>query len=205
MLTKAPVPPPFPITGYDASNKRFWTSDCPNFSTSGSGGVITNGQTCLYPFYIKYDVPANALEMKAYYYANGYSQSGFSNVCHWGMYRVGSSLLDSALVETITASDTSNYLSGSKTQTLTSAYTKGWYVACVVAISGQTYGNTTNVLPQSADVFGYSGTVGSSSIYNKQGAGVACLSGQTSGLPSSLTSASIVFTNQYGIPVWLKY
>lgn len=201
MLTKAPVPPPFPITGYDVNNKRLWASDCPQYASSGSGGLCTLGTTALYPFYVRYDVPASSLEMKSTYFANGYSQSGFSNVCHWGMYRVGSSLLDSALVETITVSDTSGYMSGGKTQTMSAAYPKGWYLGCILPISGNVNGSTTNTLPQNADLFGAITT-----IYNPRiNIGVVGIAGQTTGLPSSLASQTIVNLTAYMVPVMLRY
>jgi hypothetical protein len=202
-LSKAPFPPPFPVSGYNASAKRTWTPDAFQYSGGGSGGVNVLGQTVLAPFYIRYDVPAGGLEMKAQYYANGFSQSGFSNVCQWAIYRVGTSIYDSTLVESLSVSDTTNYTSQLKTQTMTLAYPKGWYVAFVVPTSGQCQSVTTNITCQMQEIIG--NTTNTTSVVSRGSAGVAGLGGLTATLPSNLNSVTIISNNSYGIPINLRY
>lgn len=203
MLSKAPVRPPFPITGYSASNKRTYNPDgCWDYY--GGFGNVTYasilGAMTLHPFYIRYDVPAGALEMKSSYTANGYMQSGNSNTSQWGMYRVGVSIYDSSLLESVTVTDTSNYTSPTKTQTLTLAYPAGWYIASIVFTSQTGNGNISTSFPRNEPVFG--------SLYNYQSTtgNMAHLgvTGQTSGLPSNLNSATLVAISA-GAPVSLRY
>jgi len=202
-ITKAPFPPPFPVSGYNASAKRTWTPDAYCASSGGSGGVVTLGQAVLTPFYIRYDVPAGGLEMRSSYFANGFSQSGLSNVCQWAMYRVGTSVYDSTLVESLSVSDVTNYLNGSKTQTMTLAYPKGWYIAFVVPTSGNCNGSTTNLLAQMQEIIGNT-TIASGTI-RKDSSGIAGIAGLTSTLPANLNSVTIISNNSFGIPVNLRY
>ena len=87
-LYRETPPPQFPITGYDASNKRQWAADgCWDYFGGGSSqSISTNlGNMSLHPFYIKYDVPAGELQMLSSWTANGFGQSGNSNNSQWGM------------------------------------------------------------------------------------------------------------------------
>jgi hypothetical protein len=203
MLTKAPVRPPFPTTGYSASNKRTYAPDgCWDYYTGGGSLTYASilGQMTLYPFYIRYDVPAGGLEMKSAYAANGYSQSGNSNTAQWGMYRVGTSIYDSSLLESVTVTDTSSYQSPTKTQTLTLAYPAGWYIASIVFTSQTGNGTISTNIPKNEPVFG--------SLYNYQVPASAMthlgVTGQTSGLPSNLNSATLVSIGA-GASVGLRY
>jgi hypothetical protein len=202
-LSQAPFPPPFPVSGYNASAKRTWTPDAYCASSGGSGGVMILGQAVLTPFYIRYDVPAGGLEMKASYYANGFSQSGLSNVCQWAIYRVGTSVYDSTLVESLSVSDVTNYTNQFKTQTMTLAYPKGWYIAFVVVTSGTCQSSTTNLTAQMQEIIG--NTTITTNIIRKDTSGVAGIAGLTSTLPSNLNSVTIISNNSYGIPVNLRY
>jgi len=192
MLEKAPVRPPFPMSGYNASNKRTYAPDgCWDYFGGGGGGTISSilGQMTLFPFYIRYDVPASALEMKSAYAANGYGTSGNSNTAVWGMYRVGSSLYDSSLYESVTIVDsTSTYMTTAKTQTMSLAYPKGWYIASIVFIAATAgSGSVSSAFAKNEPVFGSlsnSATFGSSM-------GHVGITGQTSGLPSNLNSVTL--------------
>jgi len=189
-LIKAPVRPPFPMSGYNASNKRTYAPDgCWDYFGGGGSGTISSilGQMTLFPFYIRYDVPASALEMKSAYAANGYGTSGNSNTAVWGMYRVGSSLYDSSLYESVTIVDsTSTYMTPSKTQTLSLAYPKGWYIASIV-FTAATGGSVSSAFGKNEPVFG-SLTNGSTFGSSMGHVGVT---GQTSGLPSNLNSVTL--------------
>jgi len=205
MLQKAPVRPPFPMSEYNASNKRTYAPDgCWDYFTSGGGGTISSilGQMTLFPFYIRYDVPASALEMKSSYAANGYGTSGNSNTAVWGMYRVGSSLYDSSLYESVTIVDsTSTYMNPPKTQTMSLAYPKGWYIASIVFIAATAgSGSVSSAFAKNEPVFGSltNGTIGSSSI------GHVGITGQTSGLPSNLNSVTLSNIS-YHAPISLRY
>jgi len=204
-LSRAPFPPPFPVSGYNASAKRTWAPDAYSAASGGSGGVLTLGQAILVPFYIRYDVPAGGLEMKASYFANGFSSSGLSNVCQWAMYRVGTSVNDSTLVESLSVSDATNYTNQFKTQTMTLAYPRGWYIAFVVPTSGTCNGVTSNLICQMGEIIGNTAIL--SGIMRKDTSGIAALSGLTSTLPANLLSQTIQTstTNGYGIPVNLRY
>ena len=202
-LTKAPVSPPFPITGYNASRKRTYVADgCWDFYTGGGSLTYTSilGHMTLYPFYIRYDVPAGALEMKSAYAANGFGQSGNSTTSQWGMYRVGTSIYDSSLLEYVTVTDTANYMGPTKTQTLTLAYPAGWYIASIVFTSQTGNGAISTTIPKNEPVFGslqnYSTNRGNMSHLG--------VTGQTSGLPSNLNSATLVSISA-GAPVSLRY
>jgi len=204
MLQKAPVRPPFPISEYNASNKRTWAPDgCWDYY--GGGGSIAYssilGTMTLFPFYIKYDVPSNSLEMKGFYAANGYGQSGNSITAVWGMYRVGSSLYDSTLVDSVTIVDnTSTYMNPSKTQTMSSAYSKGWYIASIVFIATTGAGTVGSNFAKNEPVFG---SLNNSAIAGASMGHVGVI-GQTSGLPSNLNSVTLA-NIYYHSPVALRY
>jgi hypothetical protein len=205
MLEKAPVRPPFPISEYNASNKRTWAPDgCWDYYGGGGSGTISSvlGQMTLFPFYIRYDVPAGALEMKAYYMANGYGTSGNSNTAVWGMYRVGSSLYDSSLYESVTIVDsTSTYMTGAKTQTMSLAYPKGWYIASIVFIAATAgSGSVSSAFAKNEPVFG---SLNNSAI-SSASMGHVGVTGQTSGLPANLNSVTLA-NIYYHSPVALRY
>jgi len=202
-LTKAPVRPPFPVTGYSASNKRTYVPDgCWDYYSGGSSLAYSSilGHMTLYPFYIRYDVPAGALEMKSAYTANSYMQSGNSNTSQWGMYRVGISIYDSSLLESVTVTDTSSYMSPTKTQTLTLAYPAGWYIASIVFTSQTGNGTISNSFPKNEPVFG------SLQNYQTTTSNMAHLgvTGRTSGLPSNLNSVTLTSISA-GAAVSLRY
>lgn len=204
MLQKAPVRPPFPIAEYNASNKRTWAPDgCWDYYGGGATGTYSSilGQMTLFPFYIRYDVPASALEMKAAYAANGYGQSGNSISAVWGLYRVGASLYDSSLYESVTVVDnTSTYMNPGKTQTMSLAYPKGWYIASIVFTATVGNGTVSTSFAKNEPVFG---SLANSAI-NNAGMGHVGVTGQTSGLPSNLNSVTLanIF---YHSPVALRY
>ena len=203
MLEKAPVRPPFPMSEYNASNKRTYAPDgCWDYYGGGASATFSSilGQMTLFPFYIRYDVPASALEMKGTYAANSYGQSGNSNTSVWGLYRVGSSLYDSVLVDSVTVVDTSSYTNPSKTQTMSSAYPKGWYIASIVFTAATGAGTVSSSFAKNEPVFGSltNGTIGNSSM------GHVGVTGQTSGLPSNLNSVTLASIS-YHSPVSLRY
>lgn len=205
MLVKAPVRPPFPMSEYNASNKRTYAPDgCWDYFGTGGGGTISSvlGQMTLFPFYIRYDVPASALEMKSSYAANAYGTSGNSNTAVWGMYRVGSSLYDSSLYDSVTVADsTSTYMTPSKTQTMSLAYPKGWYIASIVftaATAGS--GSVSSAFAKNEPVFG---SLVNSAILGAS-MGHVGVTGQTSGLPSNLNSVTLS-NIYYHAPVALRY
>jgi hypothetical protein len=204
MLEKAPVRPPFPISEYNASNKRTWAPDgCWDYSSYGSSIAYSSilGTMTLFPFYIRYDVPASSLEMKGSYAANGYGQSGNSITAVWGMYRVGSNLYDSTLVDSVTIVDnTSVYYNPSKTQTMSSAYPKGWYIASIVFTATTGAGTVGSGFARNEPVFG---SLNNSAIAGSS-MGHVGVTGQTSGLPANLNSVTLANIS-YHSPVALRY
>jgi hypothetical protein len=203
MLTKAPVPPPFPITEYSSSNKRVWFADgCLDGFTGGGSGTYSSvlGAMTLFPFYIKYDVPAGALEMKAAFSANSYGQSGNSITSQWGMYRVGSSVYDSTLLESVTEVDnTTTYMQTAKSKTMTLAYPKGWYIASIVFTATTGNGTVGSSFARNDRVFG--SLVNSPALSGVYHYGVA---GQTSGLPANLNSITLTAIS-YHANINLRY
>lgn len=205
-LYKQTPPPQFPITGYDASNKRQWAADgCWDYYGGAANQAISSnlGNMSLHPFYIKYDVPAGQLQMLSSWTANAFGQSGNSNVSQWGMYRVGSTIFDSVLIETVNLTDTSSYTNPTKSQTMASAYPVGWYIASIVftaAAGANGGGSITSAFARNETVFGSkSTTVASRSNMNHLG-----VTGQTGGLPANLNSATLSIIT-YGVPITLRY
>ena len=203
MLTKAPVPPPFPIAEYSASNKRVWFADgCWDYFSGGGNNTYSSvlGTMTLFPFYIKYDVPAGALEMKAAFSANSYGQSGNSITSQWGMYRVGSSLYDSTLLESVTEVDnTTTYMQTAKSKTMTLAYPKGWYIASIVFTATTGNGTISSNFARNDRVFG--SLVNSAAFSGSNHYGVT---GQTSGLPANLNSITLTALSNHS-NITLRY
>lgn len=203
-FTKAPVRPPFPISGYNASNKRTYAPDgCWDYYGGGSSLAYTSliGTMTLFPFYIRYDVPAGALEMKGSFAANSYGGSGGSVSSQWGMYKVGTSLYDSTLLESVTEVDnTTLYYQGAKSKTMSLAYPKGWYIASIVFTAATGTGTVGTGFAKNEPVFGslYNFATGNSSMSHLG------VTGQSAGLPANLNSVTLAALSAHS-SVSLRY